>query len=220
MNRLSSLMLGATLALGVTLSAQAQVPQALAEALRSGRLGYMDYQRLENLRSDTEMRKGIAAQMTRALSIPHAYVSLEVDVTNLVLLRESLKREYQAREGISLSFVPFVVKACVEALRRNPTINAHWTDAGLLAKRRINVGVAVAVDDGLLVPVIRDVDALSINGINHAIADVAARARAGKLRLEDFGGFRLAGCLRDGGLRGLQFDAAAEALRHDTRSPA
>ena len=60
MNRLSSLMLGATLALGVTLSAQAQVPQALAEALRSGRLGYMDYQRLENLRSDTEMRKGIA----------------------------------------------------------------------------------------------------------------------------------------------------------------
>ncbi len=101
----------------------------------------------------TQMRKGIAAQMTRALAVPHAYVHVEVDATNLVRLRESLKRDYQAREGISLSFVPFVVKASVEALKRNPTFNAHWTDQGLVAKRRINVGVAVAVDDGLIVPV-------------------------------------------------------------------
>ncbi len=136
----------------------------------------------------TQMRKGIAAQMTRALAVPHAYVQMEVDVNGLVKLRDSLKRDYQAREGISLSFVPFVVKASVEALRRNPTFNAHWTDQGLVAKRRVNVGVAVAVDDGLIVPVIRDVDQLSINGLNHAIADVAARARANKLRVDDFGG--------------------------------
>jgi 2-oxoisovalerate dehydrogenase E2 component (dihydrolipoyl transacylase) len=136
----------------------------------------------------TQMRKGISAQMTRALAVPHAYVSMEVDATNLVRLRESAKREFQAREGTSLSYVPFVVKASVEALRRHPEFNAHWTDAGLLAKRRVNVGVAVAVDDGLIVPVIRDVDALSIAGLNRAIADVAARARAGKLRLDDFGG--------------------------------
>jgi 2-oxoisovalerate dehydrogenase E2 component (dihydrolipoyl transacylase) len=136
----------------------------------------------------TQMRKGIAAQMTRAVAVPHAYVHMEVDVSNLVRLREANKREYQAREGISLSYVPFVMKAIVEALRRNPTFNAHWTDAGLLAKRRINVGVAVAVDDGLIVPVVRDVDQASINGINHAIAEVAARARANKLRLDDFGG--------------------------------
>ena len=136
----------------------------------------------------TQMRKGIAAQMTRALAVPHAYVHMEVDVSNLVRLRDSNKREYQAREGISLSYVPFVIKACVEALRRHPTFNAHWTDAGLLAKRRINVGVAVAVDDGLIVPVVRDVDQGSINGINHAIAEVAGRARANKLRLDDFGG--------------------------------
>ena len=136
----------------------------------------------------TQMRKGIAAQMIRALAVPHAYVSMEVDASRLVRAREAAKRDYQVREGISLSFVPFVVKACVEALRRNPTMNAQWTDAGLVAKRRINVGVAVAVDEGLLVPVIRDVDQMSINGINRAIADVAARARAGKLRLDDFGG--------------------------------
>ncbi len=136
----------------------------------------------------TQMRKGIAAQMTRALAVPHAYVQVEVDVTNLVRLRESLKGDYQAREGISLSFVPFVIKASVEALKRHPTFNAQWTEQGLVAKRRINVGVAVAVDDGLIVPVVRDVDQLSVNGINHAIADVAARARANKLRVDDFGG--------------------------------
>ena len=136
----------------------------------------------------TQMRRGIAAQMTRALSVPHAYVQVEVDVTGLVRLRESLKREYDAREGLPLSYVPFVVKASVEALKRHPTFNAQWTDQGLVARRRINVGVAVAVDDGLIVPVVRDVDQLSVNGINHAIADVAARARAGRLRLDDFGG--------------------------------
>ena len=136
----------------------------------------------------TQMRKGIAAQMTRALQAPHAYVQMEVDATRLVALREAAKRGYQAKEGISLSFVPFVVKASAEALKRNPTFNAHWTEQGLLAKRRVNIGVAVAVDDGLLVPVIRDADTLSIHGLNVAITDVANRARANKLRLDDFGG--------------------------------
>jgi 2-oxoisovalerate dehydrogenase E2 component (dihydrolipoyl transacylase) len=136
----------------------------------------------------TQMRKGIAAQMTRALQVPHAYVHMEVDVTGLVRARERAKRDYQAREGISLSYVPFVVKAAVEALRRYPAFNAHWTEQGVLAKRRIHMGVAVAVDDGLLVPVVRDVDQLSISGLNRAIADVAARARAGKLKLDDYGG--------------------------------
>ncbi len=136
----------------------------------------------------TQMRKGIAAQMTRSLQVPHAYVHMEVDVTNLVRVRERAKRDYQAREGISLSYVPFVIKASVEALHRYPTFNALWTEAGLMAKRRIHMGVAVAVDDGLLVPVVRDVDQLSISGLNRAIADVAARARAGKLKLDDYGG--------------------------------
>ena len=136
----------------------------------------------------TQMRKGIAAQMTRALQVPHAYVQMEVDVSALVKLRDRQKRDYQAREGISLSFVPFVVKASAEALKRNPTFNAHWTEAGLLAKRRINIGIAVAVDGGLIVPVIRDVDNLSINGLNKAIAEVSDRARANKFRVDDFGG--------------------------------
>jgi 2-oxoisovalerate dehydrogenase E2 component (dihydrolipoyl transacylase) len=136
----------------------------------------------------TQMRKGIAAQMTRALQAPHAYVQMEIDASRLVAFRDSAKLDYQAKEGLSLSYVPFVVKASAEALKRHPRFNAHWTEQGLVAKRRINVGVAVAVEDGLIVPVIRDADQLSIHGLNMAIADVAARARVGKFKVDDFGG--------------------------------
>jgi 2-oxoisovalerate dehydrogenase E2 component (dihydrolipoyl transacylase) len=136
----------------------------------------------------TQMRKGIAAQMTKALQAPHAYVQMEIDASHLVALREQVKSEYLAKEGVSLSYVPFVVKASAEALKRNPTFNAHWTDQGLMAKRRINIGVAVAVDEGLIVPVIRDADQLSIHGLNLAIADVANRAKNGKFKVDDFGG--------------------------------
>jgi 2-oxoisovalerate dehydrogenase E2 component (dihydrolipoyl transacylase) len=113
---------------------------------------------------------------------------VQVDATNLVRRRRSLRAEYQAREGIALSYVPFVVRAAVEALRRHPTFNAHWTEEGLVAERRVHVGAAVAVDDGLIVPVVRDADTLSIHGIGRAIADLAARARAGRFRADDFGG--------------------------------
>ncbi|MFL5709014.1 MAG: dihydrolipoamide acetyltransferase family protein [Chloroflexota bacterium] len=136
----------------------------------------------------TQMRKGIAAQMTRALQAPHAYVQMEVDATRLVALRDKANREYRAKEGVGLSYVPFVVKAVATALKKNPTFNAHWTEQGLMAKRRVNIGVAVAVEDGLIVPVIRDADQLSVHGLNVAILDVANRARINKLRVDDFGG--------------------------------
>lgn len=136
----------------------------------------------------SRLRLGIAAQMTRAGAVPHAYVTAEIDMTPVVRRRASIRAEYQAREGISIGFVPFVVKAVVEALRRHPDLNAHWTEQGLVRKRQVNVGIAVAVDDGLLVPVVHDADQLSINGLNHAIVEVAARAREGRLRLGDVQG--------------------------------
>ena len=173
----------------------ARAPSAAPAAPSAGRAGTPSVTRIEFpagadevLVPLTQMRKGIAAQMTRALQAPHAYVQMEIDATRLVAFRERAKKAYQAKEGISLSYVPFVVKASAEALKRNPTFNAHWTDDGLLAKRRINIGVAVAVDEGLIVPVIRDADTLSIHGLNLAITDVANRARANKLRVDDFGG--------------------------------
>jgi 2-oxoisovalerate dehydrogenase E2 component (dihydrolipoyl transacylase) len=135
-----------------------------------------------------QMRRGIAAQMTRAAAVPVAHSTFEADMTAVVKLRSAQAEAYKAREGVGLSFLPFVVKAVVEALHGNPDLNAHYTDAGLLRKRRINVGIAIAVDNGLIVPVIHDADQLSINGINRAIQDLAARARANKLRLDDLQG--------------------------------
>jgi len=136
----------------------------------------------------TQMRKGIAAQMTRAAQIPVAHSTFEADMTAVVKLRSELADAYKAREGVGLSFLPFVVKAVVEALHGHPDINAHYVEEGLLRKRRINIGIAIAVDNGLIVPVIHDADQLSINGINRAIQDLATRARSNKLRLDDIQG--------------------------------
>ncbi len=135
-----------------------------------------------------QMRRGIAVQMTRAAAVPVAHSTFEVDMTSVVKLRSAQAEAYKAREGVGLSFLPFVVKAVVEALHGNPDLNAHYTDAGLLRKRRINIGIAIAVDNGLIVPVIHDADQLSINGLNRAIQDLAARARTNKLRLDDLQG--------------------------------
>ena len=136
----------------------------------------------------TQMRRGIAAQMTRAAAIPAAYSTFEADMTAVVNLRAAQADAYKAREGVGLSFLPFVVKAVVEALHGHPDLNAHYVEEGLLRKRRVNIGIAIAVDNGLIVPVIHDADQLSINGINRAIQDLAARARSNKLRLDDLQG--------------------------------
>jgi 2-oxoisovalerate dehydrogenase E2 component (dihydrolipoyl transacylase) len=137
----------------------------------------------------TPMRKAIAVHMVQSKTqAPHAYTTVEVDMSGVVALRNANKSEYEAREGVALSFVPIVTKAVVEALRRHPDINSHWTDEGLLRKRDINIGIAVAVDDGLVVPVVKNADQLSINGLNRAVQDLAARARANRLKLEDVQG--------------------------------
>ena len=81
-----------------------------------------------------------------------------------------------------------MTKASVEALRKHPDLNAHWTDEGHWRRAAINVGVAVAVDDGLVVPVIKDADSLSIHGLNRAINDLAARARTASSRSSDISG--------------------------------
>jgi pyruvate/2-oxoglutarate dehydrogenase complex dihydrolipoamide acyltransferase (E2) component len=140
------------------------------------------------LKKATPMRRAIAAQMTRSLEVPTAYITFEVDMTAVVRRRERMKGDYQAREGISLSYVAFVTKACVEALRQHPDFNAHWADEGHWLRKAINVGIAVAVEDGLVVPVIRDADTLSLHGLNVAINDLARRARDRKLKPEELQG--------------------------------
>jgi len=143
----------------------------------------------DELKPMTPMRKAIARQMVEAKSTaPHAYTTVEVDMSGVVALRDSVKRQYQEREGTALSFVAIVGKAIVEGLRRNPDLNAHWTEEGVMRRASVNLGVAVAVDDGLIVPVIKDADRYSIHGLNLWVQDYATRARANRLKMDDIQG--------------------------------
>jgi 2-oxoisovalerate dehydrogenase E2 component (dihydrolipoyl transacylase) len=137
----------------------------------------------------TQMRKGIAAKMTRVKqTVPHAYTVVEVDMHNVARWREENNEAYKAREGIGLSYVAAVVKAVTETLRQHPTLNSQFAEDKVVLKQAMNIGIAVAVDNGLLVPVIHNADQLSISGVNHRIQDLAARARSNKLKLDEIQG--------------------------------
>jgi len=135
------------------------------------------------------MRRAIATNMTKSKqTIPHAWTVAEVDMTKVVQFRQQVRSGFKQREGLDLTYVPIMVKAVVEGLKAVPILNASWSDAGVVQHRDINIGIAVSVDDGLIVPVIRNADRLSISGLAKATDDLARRARAGKLTLDDVQG--------------------------------
>jgi 2-oxoisovalerate dehydrogenase E2 component (dihydrolipoyl transacylase) len=137
----------------------------------------------------SQMRKGIAKKMTQVKqTVPHAYTVIEVDMTNVVKWREANNAAFKAREGASLSYVAVVVKAVTETLRKHPTINSQFAEDKIILKQAMNIGIAVAVDNGLIVPVIANADQLSISGVNARVRDISARANAGKLRLDELTG--------------------------------
>jgi len=142
----------------------------------------------DSLKPASPMRKAIAAQMTKALAIPVAYTVVEVDMSGVVALRDAAKGAYQSREGIGLTYDAIVAKGCVEALKVHADFNAHYTDEGHWRRAAVNLGIAVAVEDGLVVPVIKDADRLSVHGLNRQIRDLADKSRAGKLSLDDISG--------------------------------
>ncbi|MEP7082276.1 MAG: dihydrolipoamide acetyltransferase family protein, partial [Chloroflexota bacterium] len=136
-----------------------------------------------------QMRKAIARKMTQVKqTVPHAYTVVEVDMTNVVRWREANTMAYKAREGTSLSYVAVVVKAVTETLRRHPTLNSQFAEDKIVLKQAMNIGIAVAVDNGLIVPVLHDADQLSISGVNARIRDISSRAHSGKLRLDELQG--------------------------------
>ena len=135
------------------------------------------------------MRRTIAQRLSQsAREIPHAWLLVEVDVSQLVRLREAVKLRFKETEGVDLTYVPFVLKAAVESLREVPVVNASWQNDQIILKREVNLGVAVALDDGLVVPVIRGADQKSVVGLAHGLADIVSRARAGKLTIADVEG--------------------------------
>ncbi len=137
----------------------------------------------------TQMRRGIAAKMTQVKqTVPHAYTVVEVDMTNVVRWREANNEAYKAREGAGISYTAVVIKAVTEALRAHPTLNSQFAGDRIILKSRLNIGIAVAVDNGLVVPVIADADQLSVSGVNRKVQDLAARARTNRLKLDEIQG--------------------------------
>jgi 2-oxoisovalerate dehydrogenase E2 component (dihydrolipoyl transacylase) len=137
----------------------------------------------------TPVRRMIAEAMVRSVSqIPHAWSTVEVDVTSLVALRNSTRASFTEREGVELTYLPFIIKAVVESLKEHPTLNASWGGDKVILKKRINLGIAVAAPQGLVVPVIHDADHLSIAGLAHAARDLTNRARQNQLSLPDVQG--------------------------------
>lgn len=135
------------------------------------------------------IRRAIAGNMVRSKQeIPHAWTMVEVDATNLVTYRDSLKNEFKQNEGYNLTYFAFFVKAAAQALKEFPEINSMWAGDKIIQKKDINISIAVAVEQALFVPVIKHADEKSIKGIAREINDLAAKARTGKLKADDMQG--------------------------------
>jgi 2-oxoisovalerate dehydrogenase E2 component (dihydrolipoyl transacylase) len=132
------------------------------------------------------IRRSIAEHMTRSLATsPHAWTLQEVDVSELVRYREDQKDGFQRRHGVPLTYLPMVIQVVADGLKEFPYLNSSWTDEGILLKRYVNMGVAVAIPDGLIVPVIRDADRLGLSDLATALNDLVTRARQRQLKPED-----------------------------------
>jgi pyruvate dehydrogenase E2 component (dihydrolipoamide acetyltransferase) len=136
----------------------------------------------------TIMRKKIAEHMVlSARTSPHVYSVYEVDFHRLAHLRDKKKAEYE-RAGAKLSFTALIAKAVVDAIRAFPMVNASVDGDNIVYKKDLNLGIAVALDQGLIVPVIRNADEKNLIGLSRAIDDLAARARSKKLNPEEVQG--------------------------------
>ena len=143
----------------------------------------------EDLMPVTPVRRMIAEAMVRSVrEIPHAWSMKEVDVSGLVALRQQIRADFERQEGVTLTYLPFVIRAVIEALRKVPTMNASWGGDNIILKRRVNLGLAVAAPNGLIVPVIHNADRLNLAGLAHAVHDLSERARTNRLRVEDVQG--------------------------------
>ena len=132
------------------------------------------------------MRRSIADHMVLSKrTSAHVHTVFEVDMSSIVALREKYKDEFERRERIKLTFTPFFVKALVDTVREFPVFNSSISGDKVVYKKPINVGVAVALENGLIVPVVKDAHLKSFTGIALAINDLAERARTKRLRPED-----------------------------------
>ncbi len=135
------------------------------------------------------IRKAIAANTMRSVQeIPHGWMMVEADVTDLVAYREKIKHDFKQKEGFNLTYFSFFIKAVVEALKEYPQLNSMWAGDKIIQKKDINISIAVAAGDVLFTPVIKNADEKSIKGIAKEVHELAIKARSGKLTREDVEG--------------------------------
>ncbi len=147
-----------------------------------------DASREERVRM-SKLRQTIARRLKDAQNTAAMLTTFnEVDMTNVMALRNSYKDIFEKKHGVKLGFMGFFVKACIQALKEIPAVNAEIDGQDLVYKNYYHVGVAVGTDKGLVVPVVRDADQLSIAGVEKAIGALGRKARDGQLKIEDMQG--------------------------------
>jgi pyruvate/2-oxoglutarate dehydrogenase complex dihydrolipoamide acyltransferase (E2) component len=135
------------------------------------------------------MRQAIARNMVASMQTSaRAWNLVEVNMESIADTRNAAKESFKAREGISLTFTPFVARGVCEALLAFPDVNSELRDDQMIRKHYVNLGIAVALDEGLIVPVVRSADTMNLVGLARAINDVATRARSKKLTPDDVQG--------------------------------
>lgn len=120
--------------------------------------------------------------------IPHAWTMIEVDITNLVVLRNKQKQEFMRQEGVNLTYLSFVIKAVVNAIKDYPILNSVWAVDKIIVKKDINISLAVGTEDSVFVPVIKKADQKTVAGLAREVDELTRKARAGKLTADDMQG--------------------------------
>jgi len=152
----------------------------------------------------SKMRAIIAQRMVESKhTSPHVHTVFKVDMTRIVRLREKEKAKYEQRNGVKLTYMPFITRAAIAALRKHPIVNGSIEGTAIRYNKNINVGIAVALDWGLIVPVIKQAEEKNFLGIARAIVDVAERARGKKLAPDEISGGTFT--LTNSGIFGEQF---------------
>jgi len=152
----------------------------------------------------SKMRSIIAKRMVESKhTSPHVHTVFKVDMTRIVRLREKEKSKYEQRNGVKLTYMPFITRAAIVALRKHPIVNAFIEGDGIRYNKNINIGIAVALEWGLIVPVIKQAEEKNFLGVARAIVDVAERARGKKLAADEISGGTFT--LTNSGIFGEQF---------------
>jgi len=152
----------------------------------------------------SKMRSIIAQRMVESKRIsPHVHTVFKVDMTRIVKLREKEKAKYEQRNGVKLTYMPFITRAVIVALRKHPIVNGSIEGDAVRYNKNINIGIAVALDWGLIVPVLKQTEEKNFLGIARGIVDVAARARGKKLAPDEISGGTFT--LTNSGIFGEQF---------------